>query len=198
MKRLFSFVCVAMLAAAASAQITWNAKGGVGVATSYGDDIDGKKPHFVGKAGAGFEYPLGSNWSLMPSLEIAWKGLKNEIVEENWKSKATVDLLYAQVPVVAAYRINVSDAWNITLKAGPYFALALYDNLKVEQTSNGTSSSDNQSLECKIFDTGLDLGIDFERHKFVFGVEAEIGFIDLVDYMKAKNFAFYATVGWKF
>ena len=190
MKRLFSFVCVAMLAAAASAQITWNTKGGFGVATIYGGDIPGKKIHIVGKAGAGIEYPLGSNWSLMPSLEIAWKGMKDEMDDY----KETLDLLYAQVPVVAAYRINLSDSWNITLKAGPYFAYALYNNLKFEYAGQ----SDNEKLDVNKFDTGLDVGVDFEYHKFVFGVEAEMGFLKLIDQINAKNLAFYATVGWKF
>ena len=185
MKRLFSFVCVAMLAAAASAQITWNTKGGIGVATCYGSEIDGLKSHIVGKIGAGIEKPLSSNISLMPSLEVAWKGTKVE-------DFATLDLIYLQVPVMVAYRLNLSDSWNTTFKVGPYFAYAVYDKFKVD------GFGEVEGEEANKFDAGLDVGIDFEYHKFVFGVEGEMGFCKLYDSANIKNLAFYATVGWKF
>ena len=49
------------------------------------------------------------------------------------------------------------------------------------------------------FDVGLDLGVDFEYHRFVFGVEYELGFVSITKGDGAlRNGAFYATVGWKF
>lgn len=184
MKRLFCLACIAMMTVAVSAQITWNAKGGVGVATCYGSDSEGLKSHVVGKVGAGIEYPLCSNVSLMPSLEVAWKGAK----VEDW---GTLDLYYLQVPIVAAYRVNLTDSWNTTLKAGPYFGYAVSDKFK----SNDWGTVD---VDAKKFDAGLDAGIDFEHHKFVFGVEAEMGFLKLFEGGSIKNLAFYATIGWKF
>ena len=200
-----------MLTIAASAQITWNAKGGFGVATCYGwsseyvEDAEmSKKAHLVGKVGVGIEYPLTSNWSLMPSLELAWKGAKYEFEEKGWVDKSTLDFTYVQVPIVAAYRMNLTDAWNLTLKAGPYFAYAISDKFTVEYEYTGDSSfpgssgSESGSADIKKFDAGLDVGVDFEHHRFVFGVEAELGFMELESYAKAKNLAFYATLGWKF
>lgn len=192
-KRLFMLACVATMAVTASAQITWNAKGGVGVATCYGldsDDGGSLKNHFVGKVGFGIEKPLSANWSLMPSLEIAWKGSKYEYYDE----KETLNLCYIQIPVVAAYRINLSNAWNMTIKAGPYFAYNLSSKLKYEDSYD----SGEEDLDVKKFDAGLDAGVDFEYHRFVFGVEAEWGFMKLIDELNMKNLAFYATIGWKF
>ncbi len=186
MKKLFSLICVAMFAVTASAQVTWNMKGGFGVATCYGSDTDGLKSHLVGKIGAGLEYPLSSNVSLMPSLEFAWKGTETK----DDGDKLTVDLYYLQVPVVFAYRINLADAWNTTLKAGPYFAYAVSDKVKYGSYSG--------SADVKKFDAGLDAGVDFEYHRFVFGVEAEMGFMELYSGGSIKNLAFYATLGWKF
>lgn len=184
MKRILSLVCVMMLAIAASAQITWNAKGGLGVATMWGSGNEISKTHIVAKAGVGIEYPLSSNLSLMPSLEFAWKGCK--LFETG-----TLDLYYLQVPVVLAYRFNVADAWNITVKAGPYVAYAISDHYKFD-------SGDSGSIGAKKFDAGLDAGIDFEYHRFVFGVEAEMGFLKLTSVDYIKNLAFYGTIGWKF
>ena len=186
MKKLFCLICVAMFALTASAQVTWNMKGGFGVATCYGSDTDGLKSHLVGKIGAGLEYPLSSNVSLMPSLEFAWKGTEQKIDGD----KLTLDLYYLQVPVVFAYRINLADAWNTTLKAGPYFAYAVSDKVKY--------GSNSWSADVKKFDAGLDAGVDFEYHRFVFGVEAEMGFMKLYSGGNIKNLAFYATLGWKF
>ena len=196
MKRLFGLVCLLMLAIAASAQITWNAKGGIGAATCYGD-FEGLKSHFVGKIGIGIEKPLNANWSLMPSLEFAVKGTKDEADNYNdygygFKT-IDMDLYYLQIPIMAAYRINLSDQWNTTLKVGPYFAY---------QIANGgvAEGRDGKDSFGKKFDTGLDVGVDFERGRFVFGGEIEWGVTPIVEneYGKIKNLAFYATVGWKF
>ena len=73
MKKLFCLVFVTLCTITISAQVTWNFKGGAGIATCWGD-VSGLDSHFVGKLGVGIEKPLSSNWSLMPSLEIAWKG----------------------------------------------------------------------------------------------------------------------------
>ena len=189
MKRLFSLVCVAMLTIAASAQITWNAKAGFGAATCWGDDTNNLKTHTVAKIGVGLEYPLNQNWSLMPSLEFALKGF--EIKDPGLNTK--LDLYYLQIPVVAAYRINLSDSWNMTLKAGPYVGYAVSD--KFELIYNGQKQTGDAGV--KKFDAGLDAGVDFEYHRFVFGAEYEIGFLDMYD-MSIKNMAFYVTVGWKF
>ena len=120
----------------------------------------------------------------MPSLELAWKGTKVE-------DFGTLDLLYIQIPVMVAYRLNLSGSWNTTFKVGPYFGYAFYDKFKDDDY--GTID-----LDTKKFDAGLDVGIDFECHKFVFGVEVEAGLCKLYKEADIKNLAFYATVGWKF
>ena len=178
------FAFAVAMTMASSAQITWNVKAGVGAATVWGSDADDAKLHLVGKAGVGLEKPLSANWSLMPSLEIAWKGLKYNDYDAN------IDILYVQIPIVAAYRTNLSTDWNLTFKAGPYFAYSVYDHFKVSRYI-GTNELD------KKFDAGLDVGLDFEHHRFVFGVEAEMGFLKLAD-DDIKNLAFYATIGYKF
>ncbi len=193
MKKLFLLAFVMAMTMAASAQITWNAKLGGGLATLWGSDADDAKPHFVAKAGVGLEKPLSANLSLMPSLEVAWKGFKYD--ESGFDF--TGDILYLQIPIVAAYRVNLSSDWNLALKAGPYFAYSVYDHGKV--SSGGYSYSASNELDIKKFDVGLDAGIDFEYHRFVFGVEGEMGFLSLAGSdAKINNLAFYATVGYKF
>lgn len=185
---------MAVAAFSASAQITWNAKAGLGVAHCFGD-VDGLSSHFVGKIGAGIEKPFTSNWSLMPSLEIAWKGCKFDSGDENNTYKSTLDILYLQIPIMAAYRLNLNDSWNMTLKAGPYLAFGVYGRAKGDDRSMNVFSSEAGG---KRFDLGLDLGVDFEYHRYVFGVEYELGFLSITKGDSVRNGAFYATVGYKF
>ena len=202
MKKLFILVCVALFAGTASAQITWNMKAGAGIAHCYGSDAWHLSPHFVGKIGAGIEKPFTSNWSLMPSLELAWKGAKYDI-EISYSGPGgsysydgySLNLFYLQIPVVAAYRLNLSDKWNLTLKAGPYVACAVSGKIHEEGEKFNIFGSDGAG---KRLDLGLDFGVDCEYQRYVFGVEYELGFLDMVDEGSIKNGAFYVTVGYKF
>lgn len=169
MKKLLLLTCVAFMSLMASAQVTWNAKAGAG----YGRG-------FCAKVGVGPEIHLSDKWSIMPTLEGAYKYVDSDFDGANcW---------YVQIPVNAAYRITLSDAMNMKIKVGPYFAYMVDDRTP-------------SFLDTKKFDAGLDIGIDFEVRHFVFGVEAEYGFITPGESDKfdvANNIAFYATIGWRF
>ncbi len=207
MKRLLSFLVVAIVAIAASAQITWNAKAGFGFSNciySDGDNSDAKT-HFVGKIGLGMEYPLSANFSLMPSAEFALKGAKWGAEME----KETVDIYYFQIPVLAAYRFHIADRLNLVAKAGPYFAFGFAGSVDYSSTYGGESYDESDDLFSdevggKRFELGLDFGVDLEFQRFVVGAEYEFGLTPLVKYdeegddFSIKNSAFYVTVGYKF
>lgn len=210
MRKFITLVCVAFFATAAQAQITWNVKGGIGAATCHGD-VEDMSNHLVGKLGVGIEKPISKNWSIMPSLELAWKGAEYKLEEEGYKE--TLDIFYLQVPIMAAYRINLNDSWNITLKAGPYFAYGLSGKMKGSVDSEyGSYSWDENIFKDRVyedgkevvkagkrFDAGLDFGVDFEYHRFVFGAEYELGLLKFApDDADVKNAAAYFTVGYKF
>jgi hypothetical protein len=195
-KKLLSIVCAVAFALPLCAQVTWNAKGGIGFSACIGHGSDSKF-HFVGKVGMGLEKLFSPNLSLMPSLEIAWKG-ENYLDKEVTEGK--LDLFYIQIPIVLAYRINLSNWWNIAFKAGPYAAFALIGNYSSFNRSGGWSDEynifDNHWGNGKRFDCGIDCGIDFEYHRFVFGGEYELGFLEI--YHSSRNQAVYFTIGYKF
>lgn len=192
MKKILSLATMLMLTVAASAQITWNVKGGIGFSACYGEE--GLKSHMVGKAGVGIEYPLSTNFSLMPSVEVAIKGCEfdKDIYGTFNNKEESLDITYLQIPILGAYRFNLNDSWNITAKAGPYFAYGVEGKLK-EQDKDIYKDGDSKRL-----DVGADLGVDFEYHRFVFGAEYEIGFVNMSSGGDVKNMAFYLTVGYKF
>jgi hypothetical protein len=203
MKRLFVFAFVMVMTMAASAQITWNAKLGGGIAMCAGENGDGDmKGKFVGKAGFGLEYPISANFSLMPSLEVAMKGTK-------WKGKIsnlgsqreTYSPIYLQIPVLGAYRFNLNDDWNLTLKAGPYVAYGISGKVKVDGHGGSADGDMFSDLEAKRFDAGVDAGVDFEYHRLVFGLEYERGFVSFAPSYVDENIfnqAVYVTIGYKF
>lgn len=204
MKKLIAILCVLFATMTVNAQVTWNLKGGVGFA-SCTSNVGSSKLKFVAKFGGGLETPITQSLSFMPSLEVAWKGGKYDIYD----GSATYDLVYLQVPAVLAYRFNVSDRLNITAKAGPYFAFALSGNMKEKFSYGGIQYDYNVNIykengqsitkAAKRADVGIDVGLDFELHRFVLGLEYEIGFISMApNDTNLKNQAFYLTIGYKF
>ncbi|MBQ8592696.1 MAG: PorT family protein [Bacteroidaceae bacterium] len=202
MRRIIILVFASMIAWSVSAQITWHVRGGVGsssVGTEYDGDID-IKTKIVGKVGMGLEIPFDADWLLMSSLEIAGKGVK--FVDD----KACVDydlfLYYAQIPINVAYRLNLSNYWNMVFKAGIYLAYAFSGKDKNESIVEGmlVGAWGEYEYYTRHFDFGLNVGIDFEYHRFVFGFEYEPGFIPIIEdeYVKGCNSVGYVTIGYKF
>ena len=205
MKKTIGILMVLFVAMTAKAQVTWNLKGGVGFASCISNDVDNSKMKFVAKFGGGLETPITQSLSFMPSLEVAWKGGKYEMPGGD----ATLNLIYLQIPAVLAYRVNVNDRLNMTIKAGPYAAFAVSGKMKQDYVFAGKSYDYNVDIfdedetgiteAAKRFDVGLDVGLDFELHRFVLGLEYELGFLSFApNDTDLKNQAFYLTIGYKF
>lgn len=209
MKKVFLFALIMAMSMTVSAQITWNVKagGGLSICTGGSDELD-MKGKFVGKIGVGIEKPLSTNFSLMPSLELAFKGTKcsaegyyYDYYDENYYQYSldeTLSPLYIQIPVLGAYRFNLNQDWNLTVKAGPYVAYGISGNYS---NSEGDDYGLFSDLDANRFDVGVDIGVDFEYRRFVFGLEFERGFISLVaddGDIDICNQAAYVTIGYKF
>lgn len=192
MKKICLFMFVAFMAMATQAQITWNAKAGLGFAKCIAEDGYETGNAFVGKIGVGIEKPFTANWSIMPSLELAMKGAKfDDDNSSGGASSSELRIYYVQVPVLAAYRFNLNESWNITLKAGPYFAFGIKGDDEGEDIFDDDGGG-------KRFDLGIDLGFDFEYQRYVFGFEYEYGLTSIYKHGDVKTSAVYVTVGYKF
>ena len=186
-------------------RVKWNVKVGGGFAFCAGTIDEGStKSKMGGKIGVGLEKPLSPNFSLMPSLELAMKGTKWSYDYE-FEEEETLSPLYIQIPILGAYRMSLNNDWNMTIKAGPYFAYGLSGDCKYEYYSSYYPQSDSydlfSDLDAKRFDAGIDIGIDFEYHHFVVGMEYERGFISFAPEkadIDVFNQALYLTVGYKF
>ena len=210
MKRIGLFLVTCLICMVASAQITWNVKAGAGLATARGD-IENASGKLGWKIGVGLEKPLSSDWLIMPSFEFKQKGTQVSSYDDEY-SKVTFS--YLQLPILAAYRIRLSDDINLTLKAGPYMAYAL-SGKEIFEYSYGNNNSGKEEYDLfgtdgvgQRFDVGLLLGADVEYQRFVLGAEFEYGLLPAAKYeyedeyesvsFKAYNISFYITLGYKF
>ena len=204
LKRKIIILLVIFTSTVASAQVAWNIKvaGGYAMFTGGGNygDMSGT---VVGKLGVGMEMPLTRDLSFMPSLELAMKGAKWSYSDYYGTQDETYNMAYVQLPILLGCRLNLSKSWNMNLKAGPYLAYGVKGNVKLEHNCSETSYTEEGDLFSDLgmgkFDFGVDVGVDFENHRFVIGLEYEKGFSSL-SYNDASvtNLAVYASIGFKF
>lgn len=213
MKRIGLFLATCLICMVASAQITWNVKAGAGLATARGD-VENASGKLGWKIGVGLEKPLSSDWLIMPSFEFKQKGTQMSFSDEDESEKSKVTFSYLQLPILAAYRIRLSDEINLTAKAGPYVAYALSGKETYEYSGSYGSGKEEYDLfdseegVGQRFDAGLLLGVDVEYQRFVLGAEFEYGLLPAAKYefedqyesvsFKAYNTSFYITLGYKF
>ncbi|MBO4984809.1 MAG: hypothetical protein J6C87_04110 [Bacteroides sp.] len=99
MKKLSLVFALLLMCMCATAQITWNVKAGVGIATLSGlNDEGSKKMKFGWKVGVGIEKPLAANWLIMPSLELSRKAVVGSLNIVNTVMKITSLLITCNYP----------------------------------------------------------------------------------------------------
>ena len=116
MKKSILFVLFALISVAGFSQITgWNAKVGMNFSNVTKYDDAKALPGF--QLGVGMDYGFSESWSLQSGLLISSKGYKIEDVK--------VRPIYLDIPILAAYKFNISDNTKFVINAGPYLAFGL-------------------------------------------------------------------------
>lgn len=198
MKKIALITVLLTASIAAFSQVTYNAKAGLGIAFMSATDLpDGMNinSNVVWKIGAGIEKAFTPDFSIMPSIELAKKGMTLSATSEGETESEKIGITYLQIPVLGAYRYNLSEGWNVTAKAGPYFGYAL--SAKASYNGQKEDFSDNINK----FEIGLDFGLELEHHRYCFGFEFERGFTSITDEPEDGdifNAALYVTIGYKF
>lgn len=185
MKKGLLLICFALFSVASFAQISgWNVKAGLNASNYYGKNADGDaKLGFV--VGAGCEYALTKTIFLQPSLLLTSKGSK--------AGEITMNAMYLELPVMAAARFPMGDNMNVVVNAGPYVAYGV-----AGKTSGAGLVSSNTFDTLNRFDVGAGLGASLEMGKLVFGIDAKLGALNIVDKVSTKNISSSLTVGYKF
>lgn len=193
-----------LLTSSARSQVGWQVRGGVGWSRLSGLSLMENRLSF--RLGVASVIPVYKQFALEPGLFFVQKGSDfsgsyggEQMVPVNLDNR----LNYLEIPVLAAYRIALGKAGELTVKAGPYAAIGLTgrahvssDDLDFHRTFPGDLFGDGctydgaTALRSKAgysymagsapydrFDAGLILGLDYRYRHFILGAEASWGMV---------------------
>lgn len=195
MKKFLMTAVLGMFALAGFSQVKWDAKFGMNFSNMTKFEDTKALPGF--QLGVGMDYGFSENWSLQSGLMISSKGYK---VKEG-EYKETTRPIYLDIPILAAYKFNISDNTKFVINAGPYLAFGLGGKNKVD----GVDESEKVFGEngWNRFDLGIQYGIGLElSDRYLINLTGQNGFIcpwDTEDGEdKPKNMTFSIGVGYRF
>lgn len=201
MKKFLMTAVLGMFALAGFSQVKWDVKFGMNFsnATKMKDvvGVDTKAlPGF--NLGVGMDYGFSENWSLQSGLIISSKGWK---VKEG-DIKNTYRPIYLDIPILAAYKFNISDNTKFVINAGPYLAFGLGGKAKYEGGGDD-KMFDKEGWDMSRFDLGIQYGIGLEiSEHYLVNLTGQNGFIcpwdDIDEGDKPKNMTFSIGVGYRF
>lgn len=193
MKKFLMTAVLGMFALAGFSQVKWDAKFGMNFSNMTKIDESKALPGFT--LGVGMDYGFNENWSLQSGLMISSKGFKFK--EGDWKDKYRP--IYLDIPILAAYKFNISDNTKFVINAGPYLAIGLGGKNK-ETDEEDIKLFDKDGYDWKRFDLGIQYGIGLElSDRYLINLTGQNGFISPVDGGDdRKNMTFTIGVGYRF
>lgn len=198
MKKFLMTAVLGMFALAGFSQVKWDAR--VGMNFSNMTKFENTKALLGFQLGVGMDYGFSENWSLQSGLMISSKGYKV-------KDYAKVRPIYLDIPILAAYKFNISDNTKFVINAGPYLAFGLGGKCKFDEGGDYKlfKGEDGEDAKYSRFDLGIQYGIGLEiGDHYLVNLTGQNGFISPVDYPdgydgdKPKNMTFSIGVGYRF
>lgn len=190
MKKFFMMAILVMFALAGFSQAKWDVR--VGVNFSNMTQTEGIDALTGFTLGVGMDYGFSENWSLQSGLMFTSKGYK---VKDAYK----VSPVYLDIPILAAYKISVSENTKFVINAGPYLAFGLGGKAKYDKGGDHKVFGDNG---WKRFDFGIQYGVGFELNDcYLINLTGQNGFIspwDVDEGGKPKNMNFAISLGYRF
>ena len=209
MKKLFVAAVCAVFALTASAQrasstsssffstekadegVRFGVRAGLNFANLSGDhlDLDSRTSFHVGVIA---DIPLMQSLYIQTGLYFQSKGAKSEFDMDyngyDVKVEQTYSPMYLSIPVLASYRYNFSDALQLQVNFGPYFAYGIAGKYKVEASAAGESADEDYKLfdsdegDWNAFDCGLQVGagLTFAKHYYL-GFTYDFGLTEVAD-----------------
>lgn len=198
MKKFLMTAVLGMFALAGFSQVKWDAR--VGMNFSNMTKAEGTKALPGFNLGVGMDYGFSENWSLQSGLMISSKGYK---IKDYSKNRP----IYLDIPILAAYKFNISDNTKFVINAGPYLAFGLGGKCKFDEGGDYKlfKGEDGEDAEYSRFDLGIQYGIGLEiGDHYLVNLTGQNGFISPFDYPdgydgdKPKNMTFSIGVGYRF
>jgi len=198
MKKIFKlgFVLFVLLfslnAAAQESGFTFGIKAGVNLSNTSLDIDPLKKRAKVGfRVGATVDYAVTNEFFLESGLYLTTKGGKGEgeISTDNisFDGDVHINQTYLQIPLTAAYKIEIAPEARIFFNFGPFMAYGIGGKSKLKgkieipiAEVDGNMENDTFGDDIlKRFDFGLTAGIGVEYGPIVFGTGYELGLANI-------------------
>ncbi|PXV62487.1 outer membrane protein with beta-barrel domain [Dysgonomonas alginatilytica] len=224
MKKAFLLIFILLFgiynASAQDSPFRFGVEAGVNMSNATIDNKDADPNFKTGyQVGLTVDYTFMQNWLIQSGLSFTTKGSKiddfsaGRTIGGNGRGEThTFNQLYIQLPIYAAYRIDVSDNLGVVIGAGPYAAYGVGGKTK-RKLHNGVfgdgstevkfdtfGNGDDAFEQLKKFDFGLGLNISAEFSKIVVGLGYEHGLLNIAAYdnLKYHNRNVALTLGYKF
>ena len=191
MKKLLFVVALMLTSLSVNAQgSNWTVEAGVGFSSLVGDDTKGDKSLFSYKVGVTYDLALAENFYIIPGLELVNKGFKEDGITGN------INMFYAQIPVLVAYKFPIADEIKLAIKAGPYASYGVLGS-DIQYTGSKKVNVFDSSMFDR-FNWGAKAGISVDFDQFSIGFEYSRGFKKLNSKVDAYHQVIAAVFGFKF
>jgi hypothetical protein len=203
MKKIRLFLVLAMfaVATAVSSQVSLGVKGGVNMSNFYGDELDNENVKIGFNVGLLADYEFSYNSAIQTGLFFTTKGFKYDSQNLDY----TENLMYLQLPVHYAYKLDVSPGTRVVFHAGPYAAYGIGGSRKLDVGElSGEWDVDkifgDGAGQYKAFDAGLGLGVGAEFGPILVDLGWDMGLVNIsnADNGNIKNQNAYLSIGYKF
>ncbi|HLR25723.1 MAG TPA: porin family protein [Fodinibius sp.] len=197
---LFTF----LFSSAAEAQsvqdppLHWGLKGGVNIATMYGDEVHDADVRAGFTGGLFLNYRFTPNWSIQPEVLFSMKGADLDQGLTGEDGGADYEIGYLEIPILAKYTFTTNSMVKPYLNAGPQIGFALWGD------SNGRDLDDDQLKDAEFalaMGGGIDLAVASSPEDFIQTVGLDLrytlGLTDAFDVSgdpEARNHAFLAAI----
>ncbi|HAR38944.1 MAG: hypothetical protein A2W86_13635 [Bacteroidetes bacterium GWD2_45_23] len=206
MKKLRLMALIGMLAivTGVSAQLNLGIKGGVNMSNLvYDDEIDDNNPKIGFNVGLALDYEFLPSSAIQTGLFFTTKGFK--AVDATLDAEYTENLMYLQLPLHYAYKVDVTPGTRVVFHAGPYAAYGVGGSREAK-VGNLTGEWDvdkifgDENRQYKPFDAGLGLGVGAEFGPILLDLGWDMGLVNIsnADNGNVKNQNAYLSVGYKF
>ena len=187
---LMALVC-AVLNVSAQEDSKWTAKVGLGIGTVAGSDTDGVESDISYKVGVGYEYAISESFAIEPAIMLNNKSFKYKGVS------GTVNRYFLEVPVLAAYKINLNDNLKLIINAGPYAAYGIFGS-DIEFIDGGKINVFDDKEGYNRFEAGIEAGAKVAFSNMTIGLDFSRAFTKCDDDFKQYSQVFGVTFGYKF
>lgn len=186
--------------------ITFGIRAGLNFASlnmeHFHNEFDGRTSFHVGFS---VDLPILQSLYVQSGLFLSSKGASYE--DDSYDYKETISPLYLEIPVLASYRYDFSEAVQFQFNIGPYFAYGISGTWTEEEKGYKHEydifDDGKEESDLKRFDTGLQLGIGFTlNNHFCLNAAYQIGFSNILGdswpNYSMKNRNFMISLGYNF